>query len=261
MISESLHSLTTLSRTTGHAQKLSIVKYPTGDVEITAIKFDMDTRLGNKSNKKRKNDHKSTMDELTLKKSQSRSRKVIRQKALMMQSDRLLTLTFKENITDIKESWKVFKYFNKLMVWRFGDNYQYIAVPEYQKRGAVHFHLAVKGYYPVNTVRRLWLRACGDRGGNIDITNPQKYGAKSWNPKRIVRYLSKYISKQDSVEFNKRRYSSSASIEPPEIIVEWLALGVPVLKVMCDILKTLTHRPLDKIWEIDGYLSVSHVTT
>lgn len=255
------HGLTTLNRDVSNCYRISIREYPTGDVECSAIRFDSETRLGNSSKKERIRDKKKDMDIYTLSKSQARARKVVKQKALMMQADRLLTLTFRENLTDIQEAWSVFKYFSKLMRWRYGERFLYITVPEYQKRGAVHFHLAVKGFYHANTVRRLWHRAVGNRGGNIDITNPQNYGIKSWNPKRIARYLSKYITKNDSVEFNKRRYSSSSTLLPPKPRFEWLALGVPVTQVLCQIIESLTHRPVSVVWHSDNYFFDIHLVT
>lgn len=255
------HPLTTLSRDTGNCQRLSTLHYPSGDVEVTAIKLDSESRLGNSSTKSRKNSSKNSMDESTLRKSQSRTRKRIRQKALTLQADRMLTLTFRENVSSLPEAWDVFKYFTKLMRSFFGDRFVYIAVPEYQRRGAVHFHLALHGYYHISIVRKLWLRAVGKRLGNVDITSPRKHNKNSWNPKRISQYLSKYISKQDSVEFNKRRYSSTSTLTPPEPLIEWLALGVPVISVMNDIVKSLTHRPIVTTWEIDSYFKITYIST
>jgi len=255
------HKLTTLHRDGGNNSRISTVHYPSGDVEVTAIKFDADTRLGNKSKKARKNDNKAEMSESVLRKSQNRSRKIVYKKALTMQCDRLLTLTFKDNLKDLTIAWNVVKYFHKLMKWRFKEQYVFIIVPEFQKRGAVHFHLAVKGYYPANTVRHLWRRAAGKYGGNIDITNPRKYNMKSWNPKRISRYLSKYITKNETVEFNSRRYASTKTLTPPEPTIEWLTYGVPVLQVMNQILESLTRKPLNTKWESSKYYEVSFIST
>lgn len=51
-----------------------------------------------------------------------------------------ITLTFAENITDINEANKMFHAFI-VMCRRKYPNFKYIGVPEYQKRGAVHFHI------------------------------------------------------------------------------------------------------------------------
>ncbi|OZY85473.1 hypothetical protein CBP51_00010 [Cellvibrio mixtus] len=56
-----------------------------------------------------------------------------------MQADRMLTLTFKDNLEDIDVAWDRFKYFSKLCRFRWGKRWIYIAVPEYQKRGLCIF--------------------------------------------------------------------------------------------------------------------------
>lgn len=51
-----------------------------------------------------------------------------------------ITLTFAENVTDITEANKKFKYWVSQMKRRY-PYFKYIGVPEYQKRGAVHYHI------------------------------------------------------------------------------------------------------------------------
>ncbi len=51
-----------------------------------------------------------------------------------------ITLTFKENITDLTYANKKFNTFVSSMRREF-NNFKYIGVPEFQKRGAVHYHL------------------------------------------------------------------------------------------------------------------------
>jgi len=261
----SLHPMTTLKRDVGNCHRLSIRNFPSGDVEIMAIKHEPDQRLGVKGKKPRKNIEKKYMDLSTINKSRSRAKKKVRHKSMTMQADRMLTLTFQFNLTDIGMAWDVLNYFNKLMRHEFGKDYCYIAVPEYQKRGAVHFHLALHGYYHVKVVRKLWLRAAGKFGGNVDITSPKKYGKNSWNPRRIARYLSKYITKSDSVSFNKKRYSSTRTLIPPEPLIEWLPFTINgagnVIGVMSDILEYLTEQKPSTMWEINGYLSIKFLST
>ena len=51
-----------------------------------------------------------------------------------------ITLTFADNIIDIKTANKQFRYFID-KVQRVKKNFKYLCVPEFQKRGAVHYHL------------------------------------------------------------------------------------------------------------------------
>jgi hypothetical protein len=263
-----LSPLITEERSTGTGHHLSVRHYPSGDAEAVAIKLGPDDSLKRGGGAKRKNDKKSSMDDPTLHKSQHRARRTIRQKSLTIRADRMLSLTFRENVTDIQEAWDVFKYFSKLMrryKEQINENFQYVAVPEFQKRGAVHFHLAVHGFQEVGIVRRLWRRASGRRGGNIDITSPRKHGKKSWNPKRIAQYLAKYISKNDSVEFNKRRFSSGGNIQVPDPLKGWIPAGLNdgslVPRTLQSVIYKLTGRtPFDN-YRIDGYYNIYYTST
>lgn len=255
------HPMITQGRDTGNGYYMSGRQYPNGEVEIVAIKMETEDSLKRGGGAKRKNDDKDGMDEDTLRKSIGRARTTVRRKLLSMDADRLLTLTFRDNVTDIDQAWERFKYFCKLMKFRYREKWAYVAVPEYQKRGAVHFHLAVAGYFHANTVRHLWRRAAGKFGGNIDITSPKKFGKKSWNPKRIAGYLTKYITKQDTVDFNRRRYSSGGKIQIPEPQKGWLALGMPVIQVMRETLDKMTRKGVDLIWESEGYFGITYLST
>ena len=55
-----------------------------------------------------------------------------------------ITLTFKENVSDVKEANKAFNiYITQVRRYcnEHGREFYYIAVPEFQKRGAVHYHM------------------------------------------------------------------------------------------------------------------------
>lgn len=259
--SRELHPLITEGRDTGNGYYISCRHYPCDEVEVCAIKLESEDSLRRGGGAKRKTDDKEKMEAPVLAKSCARARTTVRRKALAMQADRMLTLTFRENLEDIDVAWERFKYFSKLMRFRYREKWQYIAVPEYQKRGAVHFHLAISGYYHIQTIRRLWLRAVGRYGGNVDITSPRKFGKRSWNPKRISNYISKYISKDEVVGFNKRRYSTGGKIQLPEPQRGWLALGVPVIQVMRQVVEGLTRKRVETIWECEGYFGITYLST
>lgn len=257
-----IHPLITPDRVVGNGHYFNVRHYPDVDeVEICAIRLDHGDSLRRGGGAKRKNTDKASMDEATATKSANRARTAIRRKCLAMGADRMLTLTFQENVTDLEESWGCFKYFTKLMRSFYKDKFSYVAVPEYQKRGAVHFHLALKGFHEVGIVRRFWRRAAGRRGGNIDITSPKKFGKRSWNPKRIAVYLAKYLSKNDSVQFNKRRYSSGGKIQLPDPERGWLALGVPVGQVMVQIVERRTRKRVETMWESEGFFGITYCST
>ena len=268
---EALHPSRTLSdfypiisddRASGAGHHLITRSYPTGDVELTSLRLSSDDSLRNGGGATRRNKDKAEMCDAVLQKSCSRAKVQIRRKCLSLQADRLLTLTFRKNETDIDLAWKKFKYFCTLMRWRYGEDFKYVAVPEYQKRGAVHYHLAVCGYYHYNTVRRFWARASGDSGGNIDFTGIRKrHGGSERNPRKIANYISKYISKADNVLFNKRRYSSGGKIEVPQPVYGWLAITDAVVYHLCQLVERMTPKPVSNIWEAEGRYPIICIST
>ena len=251
----------TSDRDVGNVYYLSGRKYPSGDAELVSIKLTHEDQLKKGGGAKRRNTEKTAMDDVTLNKSVARARTKVRRLCLTMCCDRLLTLTFRENLEDLDVAWDRFKYFTKLCRAKWGKKFRYVAVPEYQKRGAVHFHIAIAGYMKANVVRKMWRRAAGRYGGNIDITNPKKFGKGNWNPKRIANYISKYISKNDSVEFNKKRYSSGGDIDIPEPRKGYVCYGFDMENLMKTVIQRMSAKEVDVFWESDGFFGIQLVST
>lgn len=219
----------------GNAHYVVSRQFVSGDAELVALKLGPDDSLRRGGGGLRESRSKSDMSDGVLTKSQARARRSVRHKCMQICADRLLTLTFRENVTDIKVAWGCLDYFHRLMRWRYGsDRYQFVVVPEYQKRGAVHFHLAIAGFYHVNTVRRLWLKAVGKLDGNIDIASRKSVGKNSLNPRRIGQYIAKYLSKNDSVAINKKRYASSKHIPEPNKITAYMVANAYPLWMLSD---------------------------
>lgn len=252
-----VNALISAYRDGGSGYHMKATAYPSGDVEILAIKLGAEDFLNNRKGKKgakRKTTEKSLMDEATLRKSQYRSKKIVYQKILTLNADTLLTLTYRDNQEDLELAWKHFRAFSKLMKKRYPATWQYVCVPERQERGAIHFHLAIRGYYHWNTVRAFWRKAISS-DGNVDFKKKRNGRGYVTDPKKIARYLAKYLTKQDMVQFNKRRYSSSR-IELPQPINGWLALGVPVGQIMRKIINVMTRKPVRSYWEGSEYLPI-----
>lgn len=256
-----LNEIITAGRTTGNAHRVIFRNYNGENVEAVSMRLEADEQLMRGGGAGRKHRAKEDMDESTLAKSKQRARSSVRRKCFAAGMDRMLTLTFRENVTDLAEAWEVFKYFSRLMRWRFKDRWFYVCVPEFQKRGAVHFHLAISGFFHANTVRRFWLRAAGHREGNVDITSPKRIGKNSWNPRRIASYLTKYITKEESVGFNSRRYSSGGEIPEPEIVRGWVALGLSMSRLFRDLAYSITRKQLAVIWEGDDHRGLLYCST
>jgi len=265
--SEGVRTLNSISgffsdeRSTGKGWYTKVLSFNSGDVECIALKLDSDQSIRKGGGAKRDNTEKSEMNEIVLGKSQSRAKKQVKYKSMMMNADRMLTLTYRDNMTDLAQAWSDLKAFSRKMKAEFDTDWQYICVPEFQKRGAVHFHMAISGFFPVNKVRKFWRDIVGE--GNIDITSPRSIGKNSWNPKRIALYLAKYITKNDSVEFNKRRYSST-NIQAPPFVTGWLpiTIGLGIDVYLSRIIRTLSGRePTDFYQTDESYFPLIIVST
>ena len=90
----------------------------------------------------------------------------------------------------------------------------YVAVLECQKRGAIHPHLAVRGFQDIRLLRRCWYKIVWKAQGQVNVKEPRP----GTSPVKLARYLSKYISKDiDSPprEFDEHRYFCSLGIAVP----------------------------------------------
>ncbi len=179
-----------------------------------------------------------TVDDMTpetIERSLRRTRKVIREKCLMMRADKLLTFTTRASITD-SEIFKsiVTKFLKRCRLSE--DDFKYVAVFERhmsektspEKYGSLHLHVAIAGYCSYKKLRHYWRQSVQDvlkdgdyEGANIDASEFRRNGLKSghYNRAKIASYMSKYITKDmdnDGFEPNKRRYWASRNIEPPK---------------------------------------------
>jgi len=153
-----------------------------------------------------------------------RAKQQIRLRCKSLGVDRLVTLTYRGAQSDLALLKAHFHVFRKSLA-RANARLSYVAVPERHKSGGLHLHLAVAGYLPVVTVRRLWRSAIAAQGftGNVDISyNRGLQGAGV--TERLSGYISKYVSKALEEERPKgsRSYWSSMGIEIPEAVVTWL---------------------------------------
>lgn len=146
-----------------------------------------------------------------------RARSRIRRLILSAKADHLLTLTYRENITDFERSADDFAKFVKRIKAAL-PGWVYIAVAENQKRGAWHWHIAVTGRQDVTLLRDMWRLVVGD--GNIDVRAPRQ---RDGNVQLLlINYLSKYLGKgfkDGNHELNARRFRASHGIQVPCTIV------------------------------------------
>ena len=248
---------------------LTTYSFPTGDAEIVARHITPQSPIS-AGGAKRKNKDKKDMDAATIAISTNRSRTVVRRKAMTFCPTILMTLTFRKNVLDLDEAWGCFKYFNKLMKLHYGVDWIYVCVPERQKRGAWHFHLAVTKRFHNKTwanLHVLWGRATGKRDGNVDMQLPSKrWGTTgyTWPPKKIAQYLCKYITKEaNEVAFNRRRYSSAGVTLNP--VAGWVSLafsGVSIEQFLESLMGSLSDLPVEFRYQSqDEFLNVIYFST
>ncbi len=144
--------------------------------------------------------------------------------------DTFLTLTFKENVTDLDFSLKCFQNFVRSLKNYFkrkNQEFKYLVVPEFQKRGAVHFHLLTNISYDWDDILEE-KEIFNEKKGWIKF----KYLKKYWNygfsslekikDENVGGYLTKfseYLTKyKDNRLFGRRRYSYSYNLKKPEVI-------------------------------------------
>ncbi len=124
-----------------------------------------------------------------------------------------LTLTFKENITDITEANYEFKKFIQRLnnhITGYKKSYlKYVNAIEFQKRGAVHYHCVLFNmpFIPKGIIEDIW-------GHGYIFIN------KINNASGVGKYISKYITKsfEDKRLWGKKCYSISLGLKKPTII-------------------------------------------
>lgn len=141
----------------------------------------------------------------------------------------LITLTYAA-IVDIKTATRHFNQFTGILRRALGADFRYIGVPEFQKRGAVHFHVLYWGLPRgvVDYEKPHWERE-EDIGQMDKIERGTRFIQNCWaygyvdciptdNSEKLAGYLAKYMSKamHDERLLGKRAYYYSRNIYRPD---------------------------------------------
>ena len=134
-----------------------------------------------------------------------------------------ITLTFADNVTDLKQANKIFNSF-RTYIKRLKPDFCYVGVPEFQKRGAVHYHLLsnidyndfsilstdeVKIWSPRSKSWKIGRNIIGWKKGFSLVCNMSSIN--------VVAYLTKYMTKDvDNRLFGFRKYFHSRNLDRPE---------------------------------------------
>lgn len=121
------------------------------------------------------------------------------------QKIKFMTLTFKDEITDIKEANKKFTDFLKRLSYNlFGirkNVIKYLAVPELQDRGVWHFHVILFNcpYVLQKDLEKVW-------GHGYVFINAlkRKDGKRDIDGVYVAQYITKYLTKEINLDIEKR---------------------------------------------------------
>lgn len=202
--------------------------------------------------------------ERSIRETKKRVRFLIKQ----IDADHMVTLSYRENMTDLARLKRDWKAFARLMHARYPD-WKYVAVHEYQDRGALHLHVAVKGHQDIKYLRRCWYITLGsspdvtddETPGAINVRGPSKrWGGKTkeWKADKLARYLTKYMSKAfDKSEANAKRYWATKGVKPPDVVKYWLG-ATNFIDAVGEIyrLTALESGQVDEMWCSEGWQSI-----
>ena len=126
----------------------------------------------------------------------------------------LITFTYEENITDLSVGYADYRSFVQALRYKYGRAFKYICVPEFQKRGAVHFHALFWGLPEKIFLQERTTREIAGLWGMGFVFMKQTDGDG-----KLSSYLSKYMAKAfvDPRLRNKKAYVSSRNIKRPTI--------------------------------------------
>lgn len=155
-------------------------------------------------------------------------------------SAKFLTLTFNTQIEDLSIANKIFTNFIKRFDRKAGYKIRYVAVPEFQKNGRVHYHMILFNA-PFISEKSIALDIW--KNGSVDIQTVYK-------TKGLCTYMSKYISKSflDSRYKSHKRYFFS--LEEHTIIEKQEEVAVKILDSMDskNLIYSYTYKLYD--WKI-----------
>jgi hypothetical protein len=183
-----------------------------GMVEMTVTRFDryMGAQRLSLMPRAKRGESENTEDNLA--DAAKRAKQQVRLRCKAIGCDRMITLTYRENMQDKARLKRDFDALRRRLS-RLG-NFHYVAVAEQQKRGAWHLHVAVRGRQNYRVLRSIWQSIVGVDNGNIDVRNPfREKGLRH----KLAGYLAKYIGKDfANHRMNEKRYWTSRGVVVPE---------------------------------------------
>ena len=127
------------------------------------------------------------------------------------EDSKFLTLTFKENVLDLDYANNEFKKFIKRLNYNFKIKVKYSCVVEFQKRGAIHYHVIL-----YNFTGKVDLVKLSDIWGHGFIKLNKIKGIDN-----VGAYICKYMTKSEDKRLEGRKmYFNSRNLNKPKEIKE-----------------------------------------
>jgi len=176
-------------------------------------------------------------------------RRLVRANLVGTENPALLTLTMLQ-ILPIKTSGGLLTEFFVRARTRFGKQFKYIAVPEFQQRGAVHYHVIIfdSPYIPNAELNNMW----GHGYSFIEKSYTDVF--------HLSNYMTKYLTKErDRRLYGKRAYFPSRSLLRPVTTLdkESIAFNRSLLDgIIPDYQgrsKSEYNPPFKRIWDLSKY--------
>lgn len=127
-----------------------------------------------------------------------------------------ITLTIAENEQDIKVANNKFHNFTR-KIRRVKENFSYIAIPEFQKRGSIHYHLLTN--ISIDDTNLIYTQEDNQKFKHIKYWNEgfTNVEVMKGDIKKIIGYISKYMTKDiDNRLFGFRRFLYSQNLSIPK---------------------------------------------
>lgn len=171
-----------------------------------------------KQEKKKRSSGSVTPEQFASNQLRSTSRAVanIRRDLLTIAADRMITLTYVSNQQDRTQALIHLRQFTRIMR-RVYPHWQSVAVLEFQKRGAIHFHVAVSGFYDISLIRAEWQQVIGEKAIVNMAFEPKGRGNFCG---KLASYMGKYLAKDidESRKPGDHRYFRTEGIERPRAV-------------------------------------------
>lgn len=139
---------------------------------------------------------------------------------------KFLTLTYKENMQDYARLARDFDLFMKKLRYHLDTSFDYVAVPEQQKRGAWHLHILLYcPFIPIDTLKRIWNAADGQGSFKVNLIDQvSDVGAY------VAKYLLKDLSPDSPLHGKKRFWASQGFTKKAHVLRFPRPIETPILK-------------------------------